>query len=186
MSKGYPGEGWGKTWTDNKMFHMKDETERQKAVVKKFLSDHPEYFQCDWNDKAIVDSIELSKRPFTTETIEWAYETVKDVLNKKTGFFEKKTKESYKESYNEAIKKISSGLNNKDSQQQDSNLYQLQQLQQVANQQSFFNDLLKLGASSQQWIGTDTVVKSKVEETTAPKSDGIVPLETTRRIKDND
>ena len=73
--------GWGTSWTDNKMFKVEDEKKRQQAVVKKFIADHPEYDpQNDDNNKALVDFIENSKRPFTTETIEWAYESLKIIL----------------------------------------------------------------------------------------------------------
>ena len=67
--------GWGQSWTDNKMFKLEEEKRRQQAVVKKFIADHPEYDpQNDTNNKTLVDFIEASKRPFTTATIEWAYE----------------------------------------------------------------------------------------------------------------
>ena len=83
--------GWGTSWTDNKMFKVEEEKKRQKAVVKKFIADHPEYDpQNDDNNKALVDFIENSKRPFTTETIEWAYESLKIILQpKKKNVFQK-------------------------------------------------------------------------------------------------
>lgn len=66
--------GWGESWTDNKMFKLQEEKKRQQAVVKLFLANHPEYdSKNDANNKELVDLIELSKRPFTIETIEWAY-----------------------------------------------------------------------------------------------------------------
>ena len=66
--------GWGQSWTDNKMFKLAEEKRRQQAVVKKFIADHPEYDpKNDYNNKALVDLVEASERPFTSETIEWAY-----------------------------------------------------------------------------------------------------------------
>ncbi len=50
------------------------ELKRQENVVKKFRADHPEYDPANSEqNKCLVDIIENSKRPFTTETIEWAY-----------------------------------------------------------------------------------------------------------------
>lgn len=74
--------GWGESWTDNKMFKLQEEKQRQRAVVKMFLANHPEYdSKNDDNNKALVDVIEASKRPFTNETIEWAYESIKVCKN---------------------------------------------------------------------------------------------------------
>jgi hypothetical protein len=76
---------WGGSYTNNSVYQYSDEVARQKAVVKKFIQDTPEYYQCDWNDKSMVDFIELSKKPFTTETINWAFQEVKHLLNPKPG-----------------------------------------------------------------------------------------------------
>ena len=83
--------GWVESWTDNKMFKLAEEKRRQQAVVKKFIADHPEYDpQNDDNNKLLVDYIEGSKRPFTTETIEWAYKQCKVFLEtKKKNFYQK-------------------------------------------------------------------------------------------------
>lgn len=65
---------WGDNWTNNSVYKYQEEDKRQRAVVKKFIQDHPEYDSTNQvNNKKIVDYIEPSKRPFTTETIEWAY-----------------------------------------------------------------------------------------------------------------
>jgi hypothetical protein len=81
-----PAEGaWGKSYTNNSVYKYVGEEMRQKAVVAKFIQDHPDYYQCDWNDKSMVDFIELSKKPFTTETINWAFQEVKHLLNPKPG-----------------------------------------------------------------------------------------------------
>jgi len=83
--------GWGQSWTDNKMFKLEEEKRRQQKVVKQFIADHPEYDPAnDDNNKALVDFIEASKRPFTTETMEWAYDALKVILQpKKKNIFQK-------------------------------------------------------------------------------------------------
>ena len=79
------------TPTDNKMFKLEEEKRRQQKVVKQFIAEHPEYNpQNDDNNKALVDLIEASQRPFTTETIEWAYESLKLIIQpKKKNIFQK-------------------------------------------------------------------------------------------------
>lgn len=82
---------WGNTWTDNKMFKLQEEKRRQQAVVKKFIADHPEYdHNNDDNNRALVDFLEASQKPFNTETIEWAYKELQYLLKpKKKSFFPK-------------------------------------------------------------------------------------------------
>lgn len=71
------------TWGDvinsrYKYKDMMDEKTRQQNVVKKFIDDHPEYDPTnESNNKVLVDFIEDSQRPFTDETIEWAYELLR-------------------------------------------------------------------------------------------------------------
>ena len=58
---------------------MDAEKARQQAVVKKFIADHPEYDRTnETNNKMLVNFIEGSLRPFTTDTIEWAYQHLKE------------------------------------------------------------------------------------------------------------
>jgi hypothetical protein len=75
--------GWGTS--------CEEEKRRQQAVVKKFINDHPEYDpKDDDNNRMLVDFIEASKRPFTSETMEWAYESLKLILQpKKKNIFQK-------------------------------------------------------------------------------------------------
>jgi hypothetical protein len=83
--------GWGESWTDNKMFKLDEEKRRQQRVVKKFIADHPEYDPSnDANNKLLVDFVEDSKRPFTTDTIEWAYAHLKTFFNPKPKSFYQK------------------------------------------------------------------------------------------------
>jgi hypothetical protein len=71
------------TWGDvvnsrYKYKDMMDEKTRQQNVVKKFIADHPEYDPTnESNNEVLVDFIESSQRPFTDETIEWAYESLR-------------------------------------------------------------------------------------------------------------
>jgi hypothetical protein len=54
------------------------EKARQQAVVKKFIANHPEYNPTnETNNKMLVDFIEVSLKPFITDTIEWAYQHLK-------------------------------------------------------------------------------------------------------------
>lgn len=90
MDVGYDGAGgWGKTWTDNKMFKVEEEKKRQKKVVQNFLDQHPDYYHCPENDKLLVDLVEASfpDKKFEGILLVWAYKKLQEMgsLKEKPG-----------------------------------------------------------------------------------------------------
>jgi hypothetical protein len=188
---------WGDNYTSNSVYKYADEEARQKAVVKKFIQDTPEYYQCDWNDKQMVDYIELSKKPFTTETINWAYEQVKGYLNPYPNIFKNVPKligTSLSKATTDNVMPTDAGVVAKASKEVlAANTMQLLQMIQMGMMKTQVAQKTEAAyAEDKEFLGnlkaqTPYVARSEQgDKAVVDSKEKVAPLQTGRRIKDVD
>lgn len=169
---------WGTSWTDNKVYKMEEESKRQKAVVKHFLETNTDYFQCDENDKALVDYIEkhYPSSKFSHVLLMHAYNALgmegKLKLKPKSWWIPSGFSKSNSGADPEFFSPGSASYNAKFVTD-----FEVQEIKILA-------DLLK--KEIERVESTSTVYEEFDESRKTVIEDGVAPIQTSRRIKDDD